>query len=83
MLGLCKKRLRELGHGDLRNGIHRTKGDCLRVCEAGPTAVIYPEEKWYHSITVERLERIITEHLISGKVVEEYIITHPFKSIDA
>ena len=78
-----KKRLRELGHGDPRNGIHRTKADCLRVCEAGPTVVVYPEETWYHSMTVERLDRIITEHSIGGKVVEEYVITHPFKSIDA
>ena len=45
--------------------------------------VIYPEETWYHSMTFERLERIITEHLIDGKVVEEYVIEHPFKSIDA
>ena len=62
---------------------HRTKADCLRVCEAGPTVVVYPEETWYHSMTVERLERIITEHSIGGKVVEEYVITHPFKRIDA
>lgn len=78
-----KKCLRELGHGDPRNGIHRTKADCLRVCEAGPTLVIYPEETRYRSMTVEKLGRIITEHLIGCKVVEECVIKHPFKSIDA
>jgi len=78
MLGLSKERLR-----DPRNEIHRTESDCLRVCDAGPTEVIYPEETWYHSIIVERLKRIITEHLIGGKIVEEYIITHAFRSVDA
>ena len=78
-----KKRLRELGHGDPSAGIHRTKADCLRVCEAGPTVVVYPEEIWYHSMTVEKLERIITQHLIGGKVVEEYVIEHPFKNLQS
>ena len=55
MLGLSKKRLRELGHGVPRNGIHRTKADCLHVCEAGSTLAIYSEETWYYSMTVEKL----------------------------
>ena len=58
-----------------QGAVLRSKVDCLRICEQGAIAVVYPEGAWYAGLDADKLDRIIDEHLVGGRPVDELIFT--------
>ena len=54
------------------NACYRTKVDCLRLCQGGPIAVVYPEGTWYAGLTADRIPLFVQQHLMEGQPVAEW-----------
>jgi len=72
--GQLKKAAAKLNGSADRGRLYRTKVGCLRICEDGPVAVIYPEGTWYGGLKEKNLERVIEEDLGRGREVTDLVI---------
>jgi len=57
--------------GDLR--VKRTRTSCFATCKSGPIMCVQPDGVWYYNVTEKNLDRIIKEHFVEGRPVEELI----------
>ena len=46
---------------------------CFGLCENGPVVIIYPEGAFYSQIKVSDVERIVSEHLVKGRIVTDLL----------
>ncbi|HZT80615.1 MAG TPA: hypothetical protein VFA26_10345 [Gemmataceae bacterium] len=68
-----KRQHKAAGLGAGEGACYRTKVGCLRICCHGPTLVVYPEGTWYSGMTADRIGRLVREHLVEGRPVEEWV----------
>jgi (2Fe-2S) ferredoxin len=50
---------------------------CLGICRQGPIAAVWPDGVFYRKATAKNLRRILNEHVVGGRVVDELCIARP------
>ncbi len=63
----------------LEKEIKVVRTGCFGLCENGPICIVYPEGAFYSHIKVEDVPRIVSEHLVKGRIVQDLLYK---KSVD-
>ncbi|NLW08952.1 MAG: NADH-quinone oxidoreductase subunit NuoF [Firmicutes bacterium] len=64
---------REMERAGLQEEIRVVETGCLGPCDDGPVIVVYPEGVMYSKLKPEDMSRIVQQHLLKGRVVEELV----------
>ncbi|HDP95311.1 MAG TPA: NADH-quinone oxidoreductase subunit NuoF [Candidatus Aminicenantes bacterium] len=58
---------------ELEEEINIIETGCMGPCELGPVMVVYPDGAFYIRLKPEYAERIVEEHFLKGRPVEEWL----------
>ncbi|MGX7242594.1 NADH-quinone oxidoreductase subunit NuoF [Enterococcus raffinosus] len=63
----------ELAKHELTEKINIVKTGCFGLCAQGPIVIIYPEAVFYHQVQPKHAKKIVSDHLVKGKLVEKLL----------
>lgn len=66
---IMMKFMEEIDDRDLGGEVFVTNTGCFGICDKGPIVVVYPDNVWYGSVTVEDVEEIMEKHIEGGEPV--------------
>ncbi len=64
---------REIERAGLQEEVRVVETGCLGPCDDGPVIVVYPEGVMYSKLKPEDMARIVQQHLLKGRVVEDLV----------
>lgn len=74
--GRFEEKIKEI---NLDNEVQVVATGCFGLCEEGPIVIIYPEGSFYARMTIDRVDEIVTEHLLKGRIVRKYLFDESAK----
>ena len=63
----------ELARQKIENEVKLVPTGCFGLCEVGPIVIVYPEGAFYARIKRDDVARIVSEHLLKGRIVKDLL----------
>ena len=71
---LIKQRFEEkIKELNLENEVQVVGTGCFGLCAVGPIVIVYPEGSFYSEMSVDKVDEIVEEHLLKGRIVKKYL----------
>ena len=68
---------RELEAAGLQKEVQVIMTGCFGFCEQGPIVKVLPENIFYVQVYPDRAKRLVEEHIVKGRIVEELLYKEP------
>ncbi|HMM32088.1 MAG TPA: NADH-quinone oxidoreductase subunit NuoF, partial [Clostridia bacterium] len=86
--GIVKRFEEELAANHIEKEVKIVPTGCFGLCETGPVVIVYPEGSFYSHIKLADVSRIVSEHLLKGRIVQDLLYKesiaedHSIRSLD-
>lgn len=64
--------IKSIEENNMEKQVHVAETGCIGTCALGPVMVVLPEGVFYTKLTPAEIPSIVSSHLVSGKMKEEY-----------
>ena len=74
---VLKKFMEVVGERGLHRRVFVSASDCMAPhctfdpCPLGPVVIVYPEGVWYKGVNMGDVDRILRQHIVGGRKIEE------------
>jgi len=71
--GIYDRFEKKIAESGLSNEVKMVRTGCFGLCELGPIVIVYPEGSFYAKVKLEDVDKIVSEHLVKGRIVKELL----------
>lgn len=68
-VAVMSKFMEEIEERGIGGEVFLSNTGCFGICEKGPVVVVYPDNVWYGSVTLDNVTEILDSHIEGGSPV--------------